>query len=263
MAIADVALQLKERCQCLQNCELSEVESVANELIRMLSLSACWTRDVCETLLTSQRTELIPMPCRKCGCCGNIERFTPYYSANVDDVEVYVITQRGLVTERVRVDHFDVAVTEVFGYPEILVDLSNYAKSCSCRTCDNMTLEFVYTAGYDSLPECLFPEVCELVKTITASKSGCGGLDECCAMSQPEVGYVLKTKKVGELSWSWTQDQTSIDYIYNQLYISGKLKSLGMISLCGTESDEYSSLLWAVSKKPNYGGDNCGTGLYW
>lgn len=254
MGISDVALQIKNHCQCFKECEVDEIESVAVELVRLLSLSSCWTRETCETLLTSQRVERVPMPCRKCGCCGNIEHFVPYYSANVNNVEVYVVTQSGLLTERTKLDHCDVGVTDINGYTEILVDLSDYVKSCSCNACDVQMLEFVYDAGYDLLPDCLFPDVCDLIKTITASKLGCGGLDDCCSMSQPELGYVLKTKKVGELSWTWSQDTSSIEYIYNQLIIGNRLKNLGMISLCGTDSSDVSNGLWVVSSEANQGG---------
>lgn len=228
---------------------------MATELIKLLSLSTCWTREVCETMLNSRRTEIIEMPCFKCGCCGQIEHFRPYYQVNVDNVDVYIVEQEGIITTKTKLDAMDYSVTTIKGYTEILVDLSKYATNCSCKSCVTRYLRFEYDAGYETLPDCILSDACELLKTITASKLGCGGLDDCCSMSQPELGYVLKSKKMGDLSWTWTQDTTSIEYLYSQLVASNKLKNLGMLSLCGTDDDEES--IWAVSAKAQDGGMFC------
>lgn len=252
MAIEDVATQIKTHCPCFQDTEDSELLVIAKELINLLSSSACWSQNLCETLLTSLRTERIELRCRDCGsCCQQIERFRPYYQygINPDSLVVTILTENGLSLTKEILDTTEYAVSDINGYTEFLVDVGEYAPRCGCEPCGKTYIEFTYEAGFEELPDCLFPEVCDLIKTITASKLGCGSLSDCCEMTQAELGYHLKSKKIGELSWTWGKDTDSIEYLYMQLVAANRFKTLGMISLCGTGTDDYRDSIWAVSVK--------------
>lgn len=248
MAIADVVEQLKDHCLCLADQEEKDVTAVANEMINLISLSSCWTQESCETLLKSMRTENIHIDCID-SACGNDAyfRFRPFYQFGIenDTISIVVARQNGLSTTYEELEPEEYALTHVKGYYEIIIDLKRFARRCHC-TCDNeeLYLEISYEAGYDQLPDCLFPEVCEIITIITASKLGCGSLEECCAMKEPDVTYKLKSKKVGELSWSWGQDTNSIEYLYQQLVNANKFKALSMISLCGSSELDYQDRLW-------------------
>lgn len=248
MGIELVQQQLIDKCPCYKDCEVDDVKGMADQLVDNISLSTCWTTKSCETLLYSDREERIEFPCLTCDCCGNIERFRPYFQEGIskDTTEVTIITQSGLDTEEVKVDVNDFGVTKVKGYYEFLVNLENYGNYCNCSNCDVMYIVFKYKAGYEKLPDCLFPEVCDLIKVMEASNLGCGGIDDCCKMTQAEVGYALKSKKKGEISYTWEQNTEGFAYLFNQLLIGNMFKNLGMISLCGTHTDDYRSRLWVV-----------------
>lgn len=244
----NVAQQIKLHCPCFSDSEMCDLLPIAEELVNMISSSTCWQREACETLLKAPRVERIPLPCVKCGGCENVVTFVPYYNVGVEDIEVAVYTQSGLNETRTQLQYNEFNFTTIKGYPEVKIDISRYGLNCRCDSCTSGFIEITYTAGYEKLPSCLFPEVCDLISAITASKLGCGSLDECCQMSNAELGYKLKSKKVGELSWTWTQDKTSIEYLYMQLVAANRFKSLGMISLCGTEESDFDDI-WAVYKE--------------
>lgn len=248
MGILEVSEQLKAHCPCLSDSSPSELDSISESLIQLLSSSACWERNLCETILTSLRTERFRVPCSDKGCGSKIERYTPYYQGNIDfdSVEIYIIDEDGLNITRTLVPDNHFTVTDNKGFVEFLVDLDCYAPSCKC--CDTKTyIEFNYMAGYEAIPNCILSEACELVKTITASRMGCGDLTQCNELSHTELGHVLKSKRKGELSWTWTQDQTSIEFLYNQLVIANRFKTLGLISLCGTNTLSHQQSIWAIS----------------
>lgn len=252
MGLEEVVDQLKTNCLCFKEQETASLNVLARQLVDNISLSTCWTRNACETLLTSLRTERIEVPCVNVNdCCGNIQRFRPYYQANINEstLSVSLIVQSGLKTTITDLDKGHFSLTSVKGFSEILYTLDEYMDKCNCNSCDSFYLEFQYEAGYDKLPDCLLPELCEIAKTITASSLGCGDITECCELPQKELGYVLKSKRMGELSWSWDKDKDSIQYLYNQLVTANRFKALAMISLCGTSTDDYSSRLWAVNVK--------------
>lgn len=252
MTLNDVAKQIQKHCECFKDRSENELIIMTKELIRLLSLSTCWSTEACETLLKGTRVERVDMPDITCNCCGNYFKFKPYFNANISDVKVTSVVREGLKTTEIELEQGeDFEFTMIEGYPEIIVDVSKYAKMRGCISCDKRYLKFEYQAGYDELPDCLFPEVCELLTILTANRLGCGSLDECCAMTQADVGYKLKSKKIGELSWTWTKDIDSLEYAYNQLVVSNRFKALSLISLCGLKQDKLEMNLWV------YGSD-CG-----
>lgn len=249
MTIENVALQLQTHCPCFTDVDEQELVTVAKELVDLISLSTCWTTESCETLLKSVRTETVEIPCYDCrNCCGDYFTFQPYFQYGIeeDSIKLTVTSLNGLKMEQVEVDEEDFALLNFKGYNEIKFNLRPYSKPCQCKTCEVLYLTIEYVAGYEELPECLFPEVCDIVKTITASKIGCGSLDDCCNMTPEELGYRLASKKKGELSWSWTLDEQSTAYIYRQLLNANRFKSLGMISLCDRQPDDLDTGIWAV-----------------
>lgn len=247
MSIAVIASQLKEHCSCFSESTLDELTDVTTELVHLLSLSTCWQQQTCGSLLLEERVERERYICSSSQrCCKQIHRFRPYFQANIQEVTISLFIEDGLKTRVVELSEAEFATTNARGYAEILVDLQHHNLCCR-NACQSFYIEYKYLAGYEELPECLFPEVCDVVKTLTATRLGCGGLDDCCELDQSEVGYVLKSHKKGELSWTWTKDTESLEYLYSQLIVTNRFKSLSMISLCGTHSLEHSNELWAIS----------------
>lgn len=241
----DIAEQLEDNCPCFADEDHEEVVSIAKSLIHMLSLATCWTVEACGTLLYEPRQEQIELGCFDFKCCEPIYRFRPYFQANVEDVQVTILRQVGLKTEEYQLTDDQFAVTNIHGFTEILVDIRDWAVRCGCENpCELLVIRFDYMAGYETLPDCLFPDICEVVKVISASLSGCGSIEECCQITQPQLGSRLKSKRVGELSWAWDKDTDSAEYVFNQLVITNRFKALGLISLCGTSPDL--PQVWAV-----------------
>lgn len=249
MSIELITQQIREKCICFKDETEENLLPLVNQLVYLLSLSTCWTLKSCETLLTSERSERILLPCLECNPCGNIERFRPYYQFNIvsESLKIYVHTRNGLHTETIELEPDEYSITDIKGYTEFLFDYTQYASLCECPSCDESYIEFKYLSGFDVLPDCLFPQLCDLLKTISASLLGCGDLDTCCEMTQKEVGYILTNKRMGELSYTWKKDTETVEYLYNQMIIKGRFKAFGMISLCGTDIAQYRNKLWVIT----------------
>ena len=249
MTMSLVAKQIKENCDCFIDRSDEELEVMADELINLISLFTCWTLEPCETLLSSLRTERLHVPCINDCLDDHYLRFRPYYQFGIDSdsISITVLRQQGVNTVREELDASEFGITDVKGYFEFIIDIESFAKRCAC-SCSNeeIYLEINYDAGFDELPKCLFPEVCDVLTIMTASKIGCGSVDDCCSMSKTDIGYKLQSKRIGELSWTWKQDKDSSEYLFNQLIIKNKFKALGLISLCGTSPTNYESNLWAI-----------------
>lgn len=244
-ALDNVVAQIEQNCACFADVDHDEVLTITKSFIRMLSSATCWSIEPCGSILLEPRREQIELGCFDFKCCDPIYRFRPYFQANVDQVQVKVLRQVGLTTEEYPLDDQLFATTDIHGFTEILVDIKAWARRCGCQNpCELLVLRFDYMAGYPELPECLFPDVCEVIKAVSASLSGCGSVAECCEMTQPQVGSRLKSKRVGELSWAWDKDTDSASYLFNQLIVANRFKSLGLVSLCGTDPDHPD--VWAV-----------------
>lgn len=251
-AVERVAHQIRSECPCFADLDdLPEEERdkalvpITRSLIRMLSLATCWTIETCGSLLFEPREERVELGCYNFSCCEPIYRFRPYFQANITDVVIEVLVENGLSTENIQLTEDQFKVTDIHGYTEILINMRDFGARCACANeCEMIVLKISYMAGYELLPDCLFPDLCEVLRIISASITGCGSLAECCTMTQPALDSRLKSKRVGELSWSWEKDTDSTEYVFRQLIMTNRLKSLAMLSLCGTNRKTPS--IWAV-----------------
>lgn len=159
--------QLTEYCDCLVSNNQDEQPSIdtraVDELIHLISTYTCWATKPCETLLQSERKEVVDVPDCVNGC--DVFEFDPYFAPFDKDSFVFtLIEQNGI--EEIQTDITSFAYSEADEKFRLELPLPN----CKCRPqcgCESkFKLMVTYVAGYESLPECLLPLMCEALQYI-------------------------------------------------------------------------------------------------
>lgn len=165
--MADIFAQLRDYCTCNDDVTENDVA----EAIDLISVYTGWTNAFCETFLLSDRREVIELP--NCSTCVFV--FEPYYYPFEEDSFTFkLVKQSGLEETETELD-FVYSVTD----GNFRVDLDMPCCNCSTCTC-NPTYKLVvtYQAGYEEIPECLLPVMCNLLQVIHAKNkcdcSDCG-----------------------------------------------------------------------------------------
>ena len=167
--------QLATKCNCIGSVEQSDVE----ELINLISLYTCWTQKPCETFLSGERREVLELP----DCMDECEvfSFTPFYHPfDKESFAFTLIAQKG--TEEETTEITDFSYSEIDDDFKMVLPIPNCR--CNCRNkCDCPTkykLLVTYVAGYDLLPDCMIPLMCEALQYIKEkNKCDCSKCTTC------------------------------------------------------------------------------------
>jgi len=168
MIISNIRGQIEGYCDCLPDVEDDVIERSIEQMIMIISKWTCWTTDICETFLHSKRTEYIDIdsidPCA-CECDNNIVRHIPYFELGIDQYSfnVTLIKRSGIEETVTPVQSSDFAYSSHF--KDLKVDLSDYVE-CFCKCPPESTLAIQYYAGFDCLPDCLLPFVCDMLHVL-------------------------------------------------------------------------------------------------
>lgn len=217
--------QLTEYCDC-QDVEERDVD----ELINLISNYTCWAQSPCETFLSSERREVVPLPsCVKDSCF--IYEFEPFYAPfDPDSFEFTLVEQNGITETTVTLSSF--IYSEVDGKFRVELPLP----SCKCRPrcgCDSTyKLLVTYVAGYECIPECLLPLMCEALYWIhDKNKCECEDCEACDPTKNTDEGVINYATLDGRLQEHFLNVLTR--QYFNQL---------SLISLC----QRYRGELWGV-----------------
>lgn len=217
--------QLTEYCDC-QNVEERDV----NELINLISTYTCWAQHPCETFLLSERREVKDLPnCVNSDCF--IYEFEPFYAPFDPDSFVFTLVEQNGITETTQVLS-TFAYSEVDGKFRLELPLPN----CKCRPrcgCESAyKLLVTYVAGYEEIPECLLPLMCEaLVWVNEKNKCDCDECEACDPTTNIVEGVINYASLQGRLQEHFLNMLTR--QYFNQL---------SLISLC----QRYRGELWGV-----------------
>ena len=174
--------QLIEYCDCL---DIDDGDIV--ELVNVVSMATCWMKKPCETFLTGERKEVIPLP----DCLDCPITFEPhYYPYEIDSFSFSLVKVKCVEEEIIPLSEYSYsAVDNVFRInPEIP---SCNCKPCTCGCDPEYKLLVTYTAGYDELPDCLLPVFCDILELIHDKRKcecGCNVCDEG-MQTQEEIKY--------------------------------------------------------------------------
>lgn len=158
--------QLSQECNCMTTVNANDVD----ELIQLISSLTCWQNKPCETFLVGERKEIMDVP----NCVEKCEvfEFTPFYHPfDKDSFEFTLVTQQGIEETTETITEF--AYSEIDGNFKMVLPLPDC--KCGCNPCEcvpKYKLMVTYVAGFELLPDCLIPIMCEALQYI-AEKNKC------------------------------------------------------------------------------------------
>lgn len=208
----DIISRLKTFCDCVDVTEKDVVE-----LINVVSSATCWAVNPCETFLTGERTEYVDAECGNCPI-----EFTPYY---------HPFDPESFSFQWVEISDLSETYTDLdFGYIpskgvfRVAVPECGCEKECGCKA--ETKLKVTYTAGYDEIPECLLPVMCNMLDVLHAKNKcdcGCG----CSEERQNEEPIYAQGDIV----------TVQIETDLGKMIVADYKRQLGMISLCRKDND--------------------------
>lgn len=216
--------QLTEYCDC-QDVDEKDVD----ELINLISVYTCWAQKPCETFLETERKEVKDLPSCVCDC--DVYEFEPFFTPfDPDSFEFTLVEQNGI--EETLTVLSSVAYSEVDEKFRVELPLP----SCGCKPrcgCESKyKLLVTYAAGYEAIPECLLPLMCEGLYWIhDKNKCECEDCEACDPTKNTDEGVINYASLDGRLQ----------DYFLSVL-TKQYFNQLSLISLC----QRYKGELWGV-----------------
>lgn len=144
------------------DCEKPTTNDI-NELIDLVSVATGWTQAPCETFLMAERREVVDIP----DCIDNCDvfKFEPYYYPfDPESFTFTLVEEDGMDETETELEYRYSAVTDAF---KLLLPLPNCACGpCVCGCQPTYKLVVTYMAGYEEIPACLLPLMCDAVHWI-------------------------------------------------------------------------------------------------
>lgn len=167
--------QLSAGCNCM-----TVKEADVDELIQLISSLTCWQNKPCETFLSGERREVMELP----DCMDRCEvfEFTPFYHPfDVDSFEFTLIAQTGIEEEATEIT--DYSYSEIDGNFKMILPIPDCKCRCRQKRCDcvpKYKLLVEYVAGYEELPDCVIPVMCEALQYVEdKNKCDCSKCETC------------------------------------------------------------------------------------
>lgn len=217
--------QLTEYCDC-QDVDERDV----NELINLISTYTCWAQKPCENFLQNERREVKDLP--DCVCDCDVFEFEPFYAPFDPESFVFTLVEQNGITETT-VTLSSYTYSEVDGNFKLelpLPDCRCRSSKCGCES--KYKLLVTYVAGYEGIPECLLPLMCEALYWIhDKNKCECEDCEACDPTKNTDEGVINYATLDGRLQEHFLNVLTR--QYFNQL---------SLISLC----QRYRGELWGV-----------------
>ncbi len=217
--------QLTEYCDCVP-ADVRERD--VDELINLISTFTCWTQKPCETFLKGERKEVKDLP----NCIRDCDVFTfdPFYAPFDKDSFTFTLIEQNGISE---------SATEITDYVYSEVDgnfrLELPLPACECKPncgCESkFKLLVTYVAGYELIPECLLPLMCEALNWIN-EKNSCD-----CEKCEPCDQTYREPIPIDYTTISGRLQEHFLTILTTQYF-----RQLSLISLC----NRYKGQLWAV-----------------
>lgn len=239
-------------------CDCSSVkESDVDELVHILSQMTCWNGTnvknanvgarICDTFLNGTRYEVIDLP----GClskCPAFYFYPFYYPYDLESFNFKVAHISGITETIYELEN----VSYVSSKGAFAIDLSDVIKSCKCSskcsTCrDEYKLLVEYDAGYEEIPECILPVMCNLLNVIEA-KNNCDCDSQCpsCSNSTTTVNPVTGQTTVSVQTIKYASGDITTVQLETELarlIVNNYKNQLGLISLCSSPMELWGKVL--------------------
>ena len=218
------------------------------QTLRIISSITCWDDFPNDLFLMQTRLQSYPVSI-KCDklCCAKCDdqfviiplEYTPYPQDFMVSAKITGMVQGKFVSKDLNVEEllqgFDASRNQIYIAKSEFYDLIKESDQC-CRCKYNMSVELEYNAGYDAIPNGLFPIICYILNKVNN-----GTDDTDCHDSMTTTSGLLRRKKVGNVEYEWsTQDTTNSKTatLYSDLHDLGMLDEVMAISRCYLATQE-------------------------
>lgn len=202
----------------------SFTDADVDELIQLMSVYTCWTQSPCETFLMSERKEVMSLP----DCMDECEVFTfrPFYHPfDENSFEFTLVSQTGI--EETTTTITDFSYSEIDENFKMLLPIPDCKCGCrpKCGCPTKYKLLVTYQAGYEELPDCIIPIMCEALQyIIDKNKCDCDKCSECDKKYDED-----RTEVIVEEAASITD---RLKYYFAKVLTEQYKRQLSLISLC-------------------------------
>lgn len=225
-------------------CDCSVVnEKDVDEAINLISQLTCWNSGsdrrlglMCQTFLNGDRKEVVDLP----AClpkCPAFYFYPFYYPFDLNSFTFKVAHISGMTEEIIELENVSWMETKgAFGI-DLTGILPNCKCTCKCCDCkDEFHLIVEYEAGYESIPDCILPIMCNLINVIEA-KNNCDCDEQCptCSNSTTTVNPItgqlqtsVQTIKYASGDLTTVQLETELA----RMVVDNYKREIGLISLC-------------------------------
>lgn len=220
-------------------------------VLRLFSLVTCWTDSTDDLFLMQTRKQQTTVK-QLCGCrrdccnCDEDQIVIPLEFAPLLDNEcmyvsgvISVVINGKIVREEIDpeylYEHTDPFTNKLYIMREDFPDILLWHNKCCCLCRRNCTITLEYNAGYEMLPDGLLPLICPLLTKIDSAKVG---LSDCAAAMTQVVG-LLKRKKIGNVEYEWSDNDSSTaitQALLTDLFDVAMMAELEAISRCNDAS---------------------------
>lgn len=237
--------------------EKSAYWTILWQVIRLISDYTCWTEDYRDTFILQHRyqvTNMLQLPyCSqfRCNCRDKKpitidlyyapldprplndnenphgERMPAFIDGKIDWMDDMGIFHSEPITSKYLQSHYNPHTEQINLYPSDFKGF--YAGKCVCP--EDMSIMIHYNAGYLTIPEAILPLICQMIGRINDSKLP---LSEC-AGAMTQVSGLLKSKKVGNVQYTWSDNDTELaktQSLFTDIYNIASMAELNSISRC-------------------------------
>lgn len=218
--------QLTEYCDCLDDVEERDVQ----ELINLISTYTCWAQKPCETFLLSERKEVKELP--DCVCECDVFEFDPFFAPfDKESFTFTLIEQNGINEIATEISSYTYSeADEKFRLELPLPNCKCKPDPCGCGSKYKLLVK--YAAGYEQIPDCLLPLMCEALQWIhEKNKCDCEECEACDPNKRTDETQIDYNTLTGRL-------QEHFLIVLTAQYF----QQLSLISLC----QRYKGELWGV-----------------
>lgn len=221
-------------------------------VLRLFSLITCWTDSTDDLFLMQTRKQQTTTKqlcgCRKDCCnCDEDQVVIPLeYAPLLDDggcmyvsgtisVVINGVVHREEIPADYLYEHTDPYNNKLYIIRDDFPDLLMWNNRCCCLCRRQCTITIEYNAGYEILPDGLLPLICPLLTKIDSAKVGLAD----CAAAMTQVVGLLKRKKVGNVEYEWSDndsDTAVTQSLLTDLFDVSMMAELEAISRCDDAS---------------------------
>lgn len=221
------------------------------QVIRLLSTMSCWTESYDDTFIVQKRTQIFNAKqvngcCKPCCNCDEDQIMIPLEYAPLGDCErgdkpfiraIITVFVKGekrevVVDQEYLNDRYDYTGQRLFinreDFPDILY-VGNCGTCCLCER--DLTITLFYNAGYCTIPEAILPLICQMMGKVEDSKLPLSN----CKAAFEQVSGLLKSKKMGNIQYTWSDNDNKLantQNLFAEIYNVAMLGELFGLSRC-------------------------------